>query len=235
MHSYEDVFAPLLAPAERLLSREFGREVRLGDAARLSEDGRRNILVRARDLCGGFPASFIIKKVVVDTYNPDDAASWDIRRFFSDWVGAQFLSAMADGPHSPRFYGGDYSVGFFILEDLGDHRSLVEPLLKEDAASAERALLRFSARLGALHAATIGHSAQFERLFTAMSPKVWAYAQDVPNVDERVKQLQACLDRVGVRANTDETRELEAVVDATENRGRFFRISTGIRALTTSS
>jgi hypothetical protein len=162
MNRFEDVFAPLLAAAERLLSREFGREVRLGDAARLSEHGRRNLLVRSRDLCGGFPASFIIKKVVVDTYNPDDAASWDIRRFFSDWVGAQFLSAMADGPHSPRFYGGDYSLGLFILEDLGYHRSLVEPLLKEDAASAERALLRFSARLGALHAATIGHSAQFE-------------------------------------------------------------------------
>ena len=221
MHRHEDAFAPLLSAAERLLSREFGREVRLGDAARLSEDGRRNLLVRSRDLCGGFPASFIIKKVVVDTYNPDDAASWDIRRFFSDWVGAQFLSAIEDGPHSPRFYGGDHSLGLFILEDLGYHRSLVEPLLKEDAASAERALLRFSARLGALHAATIGHSAQFEGLFTAISPKVWAHAQNVPNVHERVTQLQASLERVGVRADTDETRDLEAVVDATENPGPF--------------
>jgi len=217
MHRDEEAFAPLLAAAERLLSKEFGREVRLGDAARLSEDGRRNLLVRSSDLCGGLPASFIIKQVVVDTYNPDDAASWDIRRFFSDWVGAQFLSAMTGGPHSPRFYGGDHSLGFFILEDLGPHRSLVEPLLHEDAASAERALLRFSARLGAFHAATIGHSAEFEGLFTAISPKVWASAQDVPNVDERVKQLQACLDRVGVRANTDEIRDLEAVVDAREN------------------
>ena len=221
MHRYEDAYAPLLAASERLLSREFGRDVRLGDVARLSEDGRRNMLLRSRDLCGGLPASFIIKKVVVDIYDPDDAASWDIRRFFSDWVGAQFLSAMANGAHSPRFYGGDYSLGFFILEDLGYHRSLVEPLLKEDAASAERALLRFSARLGALHAATIGHSAQFEGLFTTVSPKVWAHAQDGPNVGERVKQLQACLDRVGVRANTDETRDLEAVVDATENPGPF--------------
>src|SRR6185503_17042249 len=99
MHRDEEAFAPLLAAAERLLSKEFGREVRLGDAARLSEDGRRNLLVRSSDLCGGLPASFIIKQVVVDTYNPDDAASWDIRRFFSDWVGAQFLSAMTGGPH----------------------------------------------------------------------------------------------------------------------------------------
>jgi hypothetical protein len=230
-----DVFDPLLAAAERLLSREFGREVRLGDATRLSEDGRRNLLVRSRDLCGGFPASFIIKKVVVDTYNPDDAASWDIRRFFSDWVGAQFLSAMADGPHSPGFYGGDYSMGLFILEDLGDHRSLVEPLLKEDAASAERALLRFSARLGAVHAATIGHSAQFERLFTAISPKVWAYAQDVPNVDERVKQLQAVSTASAFAPTPPKPETLKRSSTQLRTRGRFFRISTAIRALTTSS
>lgn len=124
MHRDEDEFGPLLAAAERLLLSEFGREVRLGDAERLSEHGRRNILVRSRDLCGGFPASVIIKKVVVDTYNPDDAASWDIRRFFSDWVGAQFLSAMADGPHSPRFYGGDYSpLALCPLRHLRDYRS----------------------------------------------------------------------------------------------------------------
>jgi hypothetical protein len=235
MHGYEDVFAPLLAPAERLLSREFGREVRLGDAARLSEHGRRNILVRFRDLCGGFPASFIIKKVVVDTYNPDDASSWDIRRFFSDWVGAQFLSAMADGPHSPRFYGGDDSLGFFILEDLGYHRSLVEPLLKEDAASAERALLRFSARLGALHAATIGHSAQFEGLFTAVSPKVWAYAQDVSNVDERVKQLRPASTASAFAPTPTKPETLKRSSTRLRTRGRFFRISTAIRALITSS
>jgi hypothetical protein len=99
----QDLFAPILAAAERLLSKEFGREVRLGDAARLSEDGRRNLLLRFRDLSGGFPASFLIKKVVVDTYDPEDRASWDIRRFFSDWVGAQFLSAIPDSPHSPAF------------------------------------------------------------------------------------------------------------------------------------
>ena len=45
----------ILAAAERLLSKELGREVRLGEAARLSEDGRRNVLLRCRDLSGGFP------------------------------------------------------------------------------------------------------------------------------------------------------------------------------------
>ena len=135
----------------------------------------------------------------------------------------------------PAFTGGDYFMGLFILEDLGDHRSLVEPLLKEDAASAERALLRFSARLGAVHAATIGHSAQFERLFTAISPKVWAYAQDVPNVDERVKQLQAVSTASAFAPTPPKPETLKRSSTQLRTRGRFFRISTAIRALTTSS
>jgi Phosphotransferase enzyme family len=217
----QDLFAPILAAAERLLSKEFGREVRLGDAARLSEDGRRNLLLRSRDLSGGFPASFIIKKVVVDAYDPDDTASWDVRRFFSDWVGAQFLSAISDSPHSPRFYGGDYSLGFFILEDLGHHRSLVEPLLEGDAATAEGALIKFSACLGALHAATIGQSATFEGLFRAIRPQLGTLAQAATGLDDRVHQLQAGLDGLGVRAEMGLPRELEAMVDAIESPGPF--------------
>ena len=224
----------ILAVAERLLSKELGREVRLGEAARLSEDGRRNVLLRSRDLSGGFPASFIIKKVVVDTYNPEDAASWDIRRFFSDWVGAQFLSAITDNPYSPRFYGGDYSLGFFILEDLGPHRSLVEPLLEEDEASAEKALLGFSACLGSLHAATVGRSATFEGLFRAISPQVGTLAQAVTGLDRRAQQLQTCLDGLGVHAEMGLPQEIEVVVNAIESPGHFSPISTAIRARITS-
>ncbi len=45
---------------------------------------------------------------------------------------------------------------------VGEHRSLVEPLLEEDADSAEKALLAFSQCLGSVHAATIGRAATFE-------------------------------------------------------------------------
>lgn len=215
------MFAPILAAAERQLSKTLGRNVCLGDVARLSEDGRRNLLLKARDLSGGSPSSFIIKKVVVDTYDPADAASWDTRRFFSDWVGAEFLSTALPVPRSPRFYGGDYAEGFFILEDLGEHRSLVEPLLEDDAASAERALLSFSACLGSLHAGTIGQSATFQGLLRAMSPHGATFARAVAGLGERVDQLQACLDELGIRAGTGLSQELEAVITTIENPGPF--------------
>lgn len=217
----EDAFAPILTAAERVLSKTFDREVCLDDVARLSEDGRRNLLFRCRNLSDSSPSTVIIKKVVVDTYNPEDAASWDTRRFFSDWAGAEFLSAVLDTHRSPRFYGGDYSLGFFILEDLGDQRSLVEPLLEEDAAGAEKALLSFSACLGSLHAGTIGQSARFETLLRAISPQVGTFTRAVTELGERVTQLQVCLDGLGVRAEMGFSQEVEAVVTAIENPGPF--------------
>jgi hypothetical protein len=47
---------------------------------------------------------------------------------------------------------------------MGEHRSLVEPLLEGEAAAAEETLLNYATRLGELHADTIGQAATFEQL-----------------------------------------------------------------------
>ena len=216
------VSAPVLAAAEGLLARKLGREVALGDVVRLSDDGRRNELLRARDLSGGSPASFIIKRVVVDSYNPEDAASWDTRRFFSDWAGAEFLSAALDTPRSPRFYAGDYSLGFFILEDLGDHQSLVEPLLEEGAASAERASLTFSATMGSIHAGTIGRFGTFESLLRRINPSLAIFSRAATELGDRVNQLHDVLEGLGIPLGTGFPQELQTVLSAIESPGPFF-------------
>ena len=217
----EDAFTPIVASAERLLGRTLGREVRLADVTRLSDVDRRNLLLRCRDLSGEPPGNFIIKKVVAETYAPEDVASWDMRRFFSDWGGAAFLSASLDPPRSPRFYGGDYSQGFFVLEDLGDQRSLVEPLLEDDAASAEKTLLSFSVSLGAMHAATIGESARFEELLRSIGPQVGICARAVTGLHDLGK-VRTSLDALGVIEEPHFSNDIEEVVSAIENPGPFF-------------
>src|SRR5919108_785902 len=115
----QDVFAPILATAERMLSQAYGSQIRLGNVTRLTGTGRRNVILRCRTLSGHVLPSFIIKKVNIDNYNPSDTHSWDVRRFISDWAGVQFLSTIPSAlPYSPQFYGGDYTRGFVILEDL---------------------------------------------------------------------------------------------------------------------
>ena len=79
---------PIVAAAERVLAKTLARDVRLADVTRVSDEGRRNLLLRCHDVTGPAPGSFIVKKVVADSYDPDDATSWDTRRFFSDWAGA---------------------------------------------------------------------------------------------------------------------------------------------------
>ena len=212
---------PIVAAAERVLSKTLGRDVRLDDVACISDDGRRNLLLRARDSSGSSPASFIIKKVVADAFDPADATAFDTRRFFNDWAGAEFLSTALPVPRTPRFYGGDDAQGFFILEDMGPHHSLVEPLLGEDAGSAERALLGLSACLGSVHAATIGESEVFEKLLSRANPHAGTLSRAITGFDERVAQLQASTERLGVRAVVGLPQEIDAVLAAIDNPGLF--------------
>jgi len=212
----------VVAPAERALSKTFGREVRLGEVECLSDDDRPNQLLRLRDVSGGSPASFIIKKVVAEAYDPSDAAASDTRRFLSDSTGAEFLSTALAASLSPRFYGGSHDMGFFILEDLGEHRSLVEPLLEQDSASAGKALLAFSSSLGAMHAGTIGHSTSYEQLLRARSSQAGIFAPPLTGLGERVNELQGRLDGMGVHAGTEYARDVHAVINAIEHPGPFF-------------
>jgi hypothetical protein len=216
------VFAPLVAAAERILSQVSGSQIRLGDVTRLTRQGRRNVILRCHNLSGHWSPSFIIKKVDVATYNPSDTHSWDVRRLISDWAGVQFLSTIPSAlPYSPRCYGGDYEGGFVILEDLGPHRSLVDPLLAADAVRAEDALLTFAARLGQLHAATIGQSAVFARCFQAINPHAVPFAHEVEGLATRVSQFQTGLERLAVRPEARLPQDLARLITALAEPGPF--------------
>lgn len=167
-------YAPVITAATQILSQRMGTAVDLTDVICLSEEERRNRLLRVQveNPPAGLPASLIIKQVVAKEYDPDQVNSWDTQRFFRDWAGAEFLSNLPGDPgHGPRFYGGNRELGFIILEDLGEkQQSLVEPLLEGDAASAEAALLRYITRLGKMHADTVGRAAEFQALLHAANP-----------------------------------------------------------------
>ena len=214
-------FAPIVAAAEQVLARTWDRPVRLADVTPLTKEGRRNVVLRCRNISGGAPPSVIIKHVVTDNYDPENTTSWDVRRFFRDWAGAAFLSTLPSIPSSsPRFYAGDRTLGFFILEDLGPHHSLVTPLLEETAASATTALRTFATALGRLHAATIGQSASFAHLSQAIRPP-GAVSDPAVAFSEQAKRLQDVCERLAVRAEARFQQELEAVGGSMAHPGPF--------------
>lgn len=227
--SSDEALAPLLTAAQALLAHTLGEHVRLTQAERLTDEERRNVVLRCQvaDASPGQPASIIIKQVVAQDYRPDAIDSWDTQRFFRDWAGAEFLTAISQGAvHSPRFYGGNLAQGFFLLEDLGVHHSLVEPLLEGEADRAEHALLAFAARLGKLHASTIGAASHFEQLTGAVNPRLAedvqaACLQQARELRDRAKQVQTTLEQQGVTVAAGFTDDLGEICGMVAEPGDF--------------
>lgn len=215
-----DPFAPQMAAAEALLSAGLSRDIRVTGAERLTQEGRRNMILRCAvaGASGDGPTSIIIKQAV--SHDPR-------RRFSSEWAGAEFLETIA-GPsrYGPRFYGGDRSLGLIVLEDLGEHRSLVEPLLQGDAAAAEQALLVYAARLGGLHADTIGAAARFEAIMRAIDPTsavdtATSCRRQAAKLRERASLLPGLLARLGAAAVTGLDADLDTICEALAHPGPF--------------
>lgn len=217
-----ETFDIITSTAEKMLSDVFGSQIRFTNVDRLSEPGRRNLILRCVSApTSEFPSRFIIKKVEANSYNPDDTNSWDTRRFFSDWIGSQFLSSLGNGAnHGPHFYDGNRDLGFIILEDLGHHRSLAEPLLNEDAISAEAALLRYSSRLGKLHASTVNQSSSFEKLLHSVSATGNSFAPTASEIEKGIQQVQKILAGLGI-VDENFLQELLTIQAAVINPGPF--------------
>jgi hypothetical protein len=211
----------VVSAASRVLSTAFNRHIELGDATCLTDEERRNVILRCRNLSGGAPDTCIIKQTASERFNPDDGGSADVVRLFNDWAGYEFVTAASvDRPLCARFYAGDREQGIFVIEDLGPHRSLVEPLLDGDAR-VEDVLTQFSARLGQLHAATLGQCERFEMLFKRLSPAAFAARDNWLRAANPFPELPACLDSIGLALDERAGDELRVVASAIQEPGQF--------------
>jgi Phosphotransferase enzyme family len=207
----------VVSTAEQVLSTAIGSQIQFMRVERLSEGGRRNLLLRCHTPpASGLPPSVMIKKVETKSYSPEHTDR-DTLRFFNDWIGSQFLSALPSQlSHSPRFYGGDRTVGFIILEDVPHHARLVESLLGHDRTQAEQALLRYAACLGQLHADTLGKAAEFEDLFQTIAPHVKPTKATV-----EILRYESILERLDIHPESDWLHDLAAIEQAVNQPGDF--------------
>lgn len=140
----KDEQARVVAVAERALG------VRLGDVTPLSDDKRRNLVLRAATPAG----SVIVKATRDKEYDASNADAFE-SGLVKDWVAAAFLTDHAPGT-GPTFFAGDAASGVIVLQDLGAGLgSLVRPLLDGPADRAEQALVAYATAVGRLHAATL--------------------------------------------------------------------------------
>jgi Phosphotransferase enzyme family len=208
----------IIPAAERVLSLATGSSIQLTRVERLSEGGRRNLLLRCHtSSASGLPPSLIIKKVEAKSYDLEDSNSYIAMRFFNDWVGAQFLSAiLSPFNHSPHFYGGDRTLGFIILENVQHRARLVESLLGQDRTQAERGLLQYAACLGQLHTDTIGKATEFQELFQAIAPNLKRHRISVD-----IPKHQRMLERVDIYPESNWLQDLQAIERTVSHPGEF--------------
>lgn len=114
-------------------------------------------------LAGPRPLPSVILKCAPRPYRAEAPALREPGGFFHEWVGIEFLSAVS--APVPRFLGGHRKLGFVLMEDLGQGRDLADVLLGADYREADLQLLGMARTLAALHNATAGRRAEYERLW----------------------------------------------------------------------
>ncbi len=164
-------YFPLIAKAEVILAQQFGCEVAIKTVEQMSQEGRWNLLLRCYLNPENHPIqSVILKKVEVSGDSKNEAMGFDQIRFYRDWVGTSLLNEPEfDQANAPLCWGGDRALGFFLLEDIPHHSTLVEPLLGSDAASAKLRLLNYASQLGKMHCSAKGQLSRFEQLFEKLA------------------------------------------------------------------
>jgi hypothetical protein len=166
-----------VASAMAALSQAFGTDVALNNVTALSNEKRRNLVLRAAISGAGLvPRTGIIKMTRARDYNPASDNGFEESGLIKEWVATSFLTGQAgSNGHSPNFIAGDATAGLIVLEDLGrDLPSLVSRLLDGPSAVAEQALASYARCVARLHAGTLGctegHTAALRRAFPASRP-----------------------------------------------------------------
>ncbi|RYX86476.1 hypothetical protein EON83_02050 [bacterium] len=139
--------------SQRILEPPLG-ECLLSEPVAIKE-GARSCVLRCRVNCRDRNVSSVIIK-----QNKDDAA-----RGFSDWASLAFLSQLPETQNlCPRFYGGDVTNGFFLMEDLGTGENLNTILCADDSHAVRAALRLLATNMARLQSATLGKQTTFETM-----------------------------------------------------------------------
>jgi hypothetical protein len=182
-----------------VLAATFEVPVQLDGEEHLGGNRSRVVCYHIRSQGGDVPRSVVVQHAIAqagESYDPT-ASGGPAERLFNDWAGLQFLSeVLGTASPAPRFYGGDRTAGFIVMEDLGTGIGLHEALLESrNAARAEDIMVAYFGVLGRVHAATIGRKERFTSLRDALGPRG---ASHISNMSGPIRDMHATLERLHV-------------------------------------
>ncbi|MEI8124465.1 MAG: hypothetical protein WCG42_01770 [Parachlamydiaceae bacterium] len=185
--SVSPVSSIVLKEVVDILSNRFNTQIQVGTIIQLSEQERRNLILRIniQSPSAGVPKSIILKQALPAKLSDD--SNKISGRFARDWAGLEFLSMLKTGvPPVPKFYGGSLEHGFILIEDLGEnHISLVDSLTGDNPKEAEIALLRFMIDLGKLHASSYGKTEDYSKILKKVNPSAESWQDNLQKTIEK--------------------------------------------------
>lgn len=220
----------LLQEITKELTKHFAAEIQIQSMVQLSEAERRNLVLRIMltNPTNVIPASIIFKQSLKEKTDKDDKEAF--ARFARDWAGLEFLNSLkTETPLAPRFYGGNATHRFVLLEDLGEkHISLVNSLTGKDQATAQAALKRFMLCLGKFHASGYGHVGDYQKILTDINPQAESW-QDELNIvfDDIMPNIESVLQKLKMLCTQDIKQEVESVLKAVFEPGPFTTLIHG--------
>lgn len=197
----------------------------------LSEEKRRNVLMRIHltSNSSSVPKSIILKQVLSQPGDPDDKHA--IARFAGDWAGLEFTSSLQGSGsvhNTPIFYGSDAEQRFILIEDLGEHVSLVDSLLLTDRDKAISALQRYMKALGSFNATTFGHSDEYMTILKTINKEARTPEEDLASISEYLlPKLKLTINLLGLSIPESFLDEAKQVLNSMFNPGPFTVLTHG--------
>lgn len=163
----------LIQEVQEILTINFQTEIKVKSVEHLSEETRRNLVLRIylEATSNKIPKTIIFKQSLIEkSLSEDDKLA--LGRFARDWAGLEFISSFdTQGDIAPRFYGGSIKSRFILLEDLGNHlSSLVDPLMSNDKSAAVAAINRYMVAMAKFHRNSHQHIHHYQPILKKIYP-----------------------------------------------------------------
>jgi len=214
-----------LQEATTTLSKTFDKPVSIQSLTQMSEHDRRNLVVRITLVANDpeVPATVIFKQSLERDESKKDTQEV-LGRFAHEWAGAEFANTLPNASSLTfRFYGGNKTHRFILLEDLGDkHISLVDYLKGNDARAATTMLGKFMQRLGQLHAESYGKIDAYLKLLHDINPAEPTWQEELKEMsDTTLPALETTLKKLAIPYTQDLQQEVLTVLTDIIAPGRF--------------
>ena len=216
--------AELVTAASKVLSQQLGTEIHLRTHGMLCGRGG-NVVVRVRSIEPAHEraSSFVVKA-------GPRTVPYAKEMLWNDWAALEFLGKLGLDPAlCPRLFGGDSSIPFIVMEDLGVNAAEPHELLDgAEPDRAEAALISYMKCQGQLHSATLGKSAQFRSIWHSLGGQPYSkplyhdpwsccQARDSAEILQAIRKYRNVFRLLDIVPDSGCDDEIESVTDRIED------------------